>query len=63
MDFSSNRMVFDWATLVKNREAYIERIHGAYHRGFAGNQVEYIEGFAKFVGPNAVEVNGGAYHC
>ncbi|RUO20275.1 glutathione-disulfide reductase [Aliidiomarina haloalkalitolerans] len=49
---------FDWATLVKNREAYIERIHGAYHRGFAGNQVEYIEGFAKFVGPNAVEVNG-----
>lgn len=49
---------FDWSTLVKNREAYIERIHGAYHRGFEGNGVEFIEGFARFVGPNEVEVNG-----
>ncbi|RUO18996.1 glutathione-disulfide reductase [Aliidiomarina iranensis] len=49
---------FDWGTLVKNREAYIERIHGGYKRGFAGNGVEYIEGFAKFVGPHEVEVNG-----
>lgn len=49
---------FDWGRLVKNREAYIERIHGAYHRGFESNKVEFIEGFAKFVGPNEVEVNG-----
>lgn len=49
---------FDWPTLVKNREAYIERIHGAYHRGFEGNGVTFIEGFARFVGPNEVEVNG-----
>lgn len=49
---------FDWGTLVKNREAYIERIHGAYHRGFEGNGVTYIEGYARFVGPNEVEVNG-----
>lgn len=49
---------FDWATLVKNREAYIERIHGGYQRGFASNGVEYITGFARFVNANTVEVNG-----
>lgn len=56
--FDIEQHAFDWATLVKNREAYIERIHGAYHRGFEGNGVEFIEGFARFVGPNEVEVNG-----
>lgn len=49
---------FDWARLVKNREAYIERIHAAYGRGFAANGVTVIEGFAKFVNKNTVEVNG-----
>src|SRR5690554_3087339 len=56
--FELAQNAFSWNTLVKNREAYIERIHGSYHRGFQGNGVEYIEGFAKFVGPNEVEVNG-----
>ena len=49
---------FDWATLVKNRQAYIERIHAGYQRGFASNSVEFIEGFARFVNANTVEVNG-----
>ncbi len=49
---------FDWATLVQNREAYIERIHAGYQRGFSSNGVEYIEGFARFVNANTVEVNG-----
>lgn len=49
---------FDWKTLVRNREAYIERIHGGYKRGFESNGVEYIEGFARFVNKNTVEVNG-----
>ena len=49
---------FDWATLVKNREAYIERIHAAYARGFASNDVTVINGFAKFINKNTVEVNG-----
>ncbi|WP_113907813.1 glutathione-disulfide reductase [Aliidiomarina celeris] len=56
--FELAQNAFSWNTLVKNREAYIERIHGSYHRGFQGNGVEYIEGFASFVGPNEVEVNG-----
>jgi glutathione reductase (NADPH) len=49
---------FNWATLVQNREAYIQRIHASYQRGFAGNGVSYIEGFARFINANTVEVNG-----
>ena len=49
---------FNWATLVQNREAYIQRIHGSYQRGFASNGVTLINGFARFVDANTVEVNG-----
>ena len=49
---------FDWAKLVANREGYIERIHAAYQRGFDANDVTVIDGFAKFVNKNTVEVNG-----
>jgi len=49
---------FDWTKLVANREAYIERIHAAYQRGFDANGVTVIDGFAKFVDKNTVEVNG-----
>lgn len=56
--FDIKQTGFDWARLVQNREAYIERIHASYHKGFAANGVELIEGFARFVGPNEVEVNG-----
>lgn len=49
---------FNWATLVQNREAYIQRIHASYHKGFASNGVNVIEGFATFVDAKTVEVNG-----
>ncbi|MDF2178724.1 glutathione-disulfide reductase [Aliiglaciecola sp. CAU 1673] len=49
---------FDWQTLVNSREAYIERIHGSYNRGLANNGVEVIQGFARFIDANTVEVNG-----
>ena len=52
---------FDWAKLVANREAYIERIHAAYQRGFDANNVTVIDGFAKFVNKSTVEVNGELY--
>ncbi|GLP95403.1 glutathione-disulfide reductase [Paraferrimonas sedimenticola] len=52
---------FDWSTLVKNREAYIERIHGAYHRGLDSNKVTLIEGYGHFVNANTIEVNGEHY--
>jgi glutathione reductase (NADPH) len=49
---------FNWAKLVENREAYIERIHAAYQRGFDANDVTVINGFATFIDKNTIEVNG-----
>ncbi|MBL4764694.1 MAG: glutathione-disulfide reductase [Colwellia sp.] len=59
--FKLEQKGFDWSHLVKNREAYIERIHGAYQRGFDANNVTVIHGFAKFVDKNTVEVDGTLY--
>lgn len=59
--FNITQGSYDWSTMVKNREAYIERIHAAYNRGFDANKVTVIEGFAKFVNANTIEVNGEYY--
>lgn len=56
--FEAENVRFDFATLVKNRQSYIERIHGAYHRGFENNKVEFLKGYARFLNNNTVEVNG-----
>jgi len=56
--FNTELKSYDWSRLVKNREEYIERIHAAYQRGFDANNVTLINGFAKFVDKNTVEVNG-----
>ena len=59
--FNTTASDFSWDRLIKNREAYIERIHAAYQRGFDSNEVTVINGFAKFVNKNTVEVNGELY--
>lgn len=61
--FDTTLNQFDWAKLVKNREAYIERIHGSYQRGFDNNGVTRINGFAKFVDDHTVEVAGELYRA
>lgn len=48
----------DWSTLVKNRSAYIERIHHSYDKVLSKNQVDVIHGFARFVDAHTVEVDG-----
>lgn len=58
-DVTVNR--FDFATLKANRQAYIDRIHGAYGRGFDNNGVELLKGYAKFVDDHTVEVAGQTY--
>ncbi|MBS0469370.1 MAG: glutathione-disulfide reductase [Proteobacteria bacterium] len=55
-DTTVNR--FDWATLVKNRSAYIERIHASYATGLDRNKVDVIRGFARFVDARTIEVDG-----
>ena len=56
--FNVEQKSYNWAKMVANREAYIERIHAAYQRGFDANKVTLINGFAKFIDKNTVEVNG-----
>ncbi|NBI40105.1 glutathione-disulfide reductase [[Haemophilus] felis] len=48
----------DFAKLVENRQAYISRIHTSYNNVLAKNNVDVIQGFAKFVDAKTVEVNG-----
>lgn len=52
---------FDFATLNANRQAYIDRIHGSYERGFDSNGVERVYEYARFVDPHTVEVAGERY--
>lgn len=56
--FTTENVNFDFATLRKNREAYIERSRQSYGSSFKRNGVELIEGYARFVNANTVEVNG-----
>ena len=52
---------FDFAMLKANRQAYIDRIHGSYERGFDSNGVERVYEYARFVDPHTVEVAGERY--
>lgn len=56
--FTSDNQQFDFRTLRKNREAYIDRARHSYHNSFTRNGVEVIEGRAKFIDRHTVEVNG-----
>jgi glutathione reductase (NADPH) len=56
--FRTGATQLDWATLVANRQAYIERIHASYLSGFERNRVELLHGRARFLDPRSVEVDG-----
>lgn len=56
--FNSKVESFDWQTLVKNRQAYIERIHQSYQNSLSKNKVDLIHGAAHFIDKNTIEVNG-----
>ncbi|MFQ6372111.1 glutathione-disulfide reductase [Shewanella sp. YIC-542] len=59
--FDVNIKQFDWNTLVNSREAYIERIHGAYERGLANNNITLVQGYGQFVDNHTIAVNGQHY--
>lgn len=56
--FTASDVKFNWQTLVHNRSAYIERIHGSYDSVLEKNNVDVIQGRAKFISPHVIEVNG-----
>lgn len=56
--FNSKLESFDWQTLIKNRQAYIERIHLSYQNSLSNNKIDLIHGVAHFIDKNTIEVNG-----
>ncbi|WMY94916.1 MAG: glutathione-disulfide reductase [Arsenophonus sp.] len=49
---------FDWNKLIINRQRYINSLHESYKLNLNINKVEVINGFARFVSDNMIEVNG-----
>ena len=56
--FDSRLDSFDWQKLVRNRQAYIERIHLSYQNSLSKNKVDLIHGAAHFIDKSTIEVNG-----
>ncbi|KXT78422.1 glutathione-disulfide reductase [Streptococcus sp. DD13] len=56
--FSADKLDFDFQTLKKNRDAYVQRSRQSYGNQFERNGVTLIEGYAKFVDAHTVEVAG-----
>lgn len=59
--FDVQKPRLEFAKLVANRSAYIDRLHGSYFRNLDKNHVQVIKGYAKFVDNRTVEVNGSQY--
>ena len=49
---------FNFKKLIESRQKYIGNIHRSYDNNLAKNNVEVIQGYAKFVDAKTVEVNG-----
>jgi glutathione reductase (NADPH) len=52
---------FDWATLVKGREDYIQGINDWYGNYLTDSNIDWLKGQAKFVDAHTLEVNGKHY--
>lgn len=56
--FTAEQVRFDFATLRKHRDAYIQRSRSSYTQTFAANGVEVLSGQARFLDAQTIEVNG-----
>ena len=45
------------SALKEKRDAYIKRLNGIYMRNVGNSKVDYIQGTAKFIGENKVQVD------
>ncbi|KHD45416.1 glutathione reductase [Streptococcus uberis] len=59
--FTLSSIDFDFATLKANRQAYIERIHQSYQRGFKATGVEQIYAYANFIDAHTIQAGGETY--
>jgi glutathione reductase (NADPH) len=56
--FSGQPPVHDWQTLVSNRENYIQRLNGIYERNLKNRSVDWLQGTARLVDAQTVDVDG-----
>lgn len=54
--FDASIKSLDWGKLVENREAYIGRIHQSYDNVLGKNNVDVIQGYAKLIDKNTVQI-------
>lgn len=59
--WSSGEPVFDWPTLIGNKNREIERLNGIYRRLLADSGTRLLEGHARLLGGSQVEVDGQRY--
>ncbi|KAJ3270707.1 hypothetical protein HDU76_011132, partial [Blyttiomyces sp. JEL0837] len=52
---------FAWETLKVKRDAYIARLNTIYTNNLTREKVDYVQGTAKFVSADTIEVNGVHY--
>ncbi|MBC3953521.1 glutathione-disulfide reductase [Pseudomonas triticifolii] len=52
---------FDWSTLIANKDREINRLNGIYRKLLVDSGVTLLEGHAKIVGAQKVEINGHTY--
>lgn len=57
----ADQIAHDWSRLKTSRDAYILRLNGIYQQNLQKSGVDWITGWAKFVGPGTLEVDGRLY--
>lgn len=58
---SATRGKTDWSKLVRERDRYVEAINRSWQKTIESNQITRIDGHARFVSANTIEVNGVNY--
>ena len=61
--WASTGHVFDWATLMQNKDVEITRLNGIYQRLLENVGVQIHRGRGVLTGPHSVSVNGTTFHC
>ncbi len=52
-----------WETLKSSRDAYIHRLNGIYAQNLDRDQIRWVQGTARFVSDQVVEVDGRHFHA
>lgn len=60
---TSDNIQIDFAKFLENRDGYVGRSRGSYQNSFDKNGVTVINGYAKFINNDEIEVNGEVYRA